>query len=491
MRALLRKREKSSYVITNLGIRSKLLLSVGVLATGYLLFLGLVQWTTHTTQQHLDTVSKAIYPAALSVTNAQAAFQNLTKDYKDAVLLQDKAALETADKDAQRVAAALSDVSEKAAFDPALQAQTAVVLQKFNELANRSKTTYTQLVETPDAATDAQTSLASLTRDHQDVEGALADLNDSIGNKAFQSEFSAVTDSNTRQKLLAIAIFLVAVAFGVMTILLMEKQVSKPLRDLAARLAEGAHQVAASATQVSTSGQALADSASSQAASLEETSASSEEISSMARRTSDDCRSTANLVMTSQNTFTATNRSLGELVAAMDEINSSSTKVSKIIKVIDEIAFQTNILALNAAVEAARAGESGMGFAVVADEVRNLAQRCAQAAKDSAQIVEESIQCSNLGKQKLDDVAVSVRGVTGESIKVKELVDQINIASTEQTRGISQIARAISTMEKVTQSSAATAEESAAAAAELTEQSNVLNDIVFNLGQVIEGRLAA
>ena len=141
---------------------------------------------------------------------------------------------------------------------------------------------------------------------------------------------------------------------------------------------------------------------------------------------------------------------------------------------IDEIAFQTNILALNAAVEAARAGEAGMGFAVVADEVRNLAQRCAQAAKDTASLIEESIAKSNDGKSKVDQVAAAIREITEESTTIKTLVDEVNLGSQEQARGMEQIGKAITQMEQVTQKTAANAEESASAAEELNAQSESL-----------------
>ena len=177
-----------------------------------------------------------------------------------------------------------------------------------------------------------------------------------------------------------------------------------------------------------------------------------------------------------------------ELVAAMGQISASSGKVIKIIKTINGIAFDTKILALNAAVQAARAGESGLGFAVVAEEVHDLAEKCAQAAEDSATIVDESIQSSEQGKAKLDEVSASIREVTNASIKVNTLVDQITAASGEQTRGLTQIVKSISMMEHVTQTSAGTAEQSAAAAEELTAQANVLNDIVARLSRVIEGR---
>ncbi|SEG54468.1 Methyl-accepting chemotaxis protein (MCP) signalling domain-containing protein [Bryocella elongata] len=477
--------------MNHLGIRGKLLLSVGALATGYLLFFALVQWTSSTTETHLSTVSSSIYPAALALNHAQTDFQGVKKDYKDAVLLQDKAALETADKDAATVVEQLSTASEKIAFDPALHQQVEAALESFKGLHERSKTAYTVMVTTPDAMTaETQSTLASLTDDNKKMEQSLVDLSDSIGNKAFNSEFAAVASSNSRQRFLAFALFLVAAGFGALVVLMMEKQVSSPLRDLADRLADGAKQVAQSAAQVSGSGMTLAQGASTQAASLEETSASSQQISAMAERSAADCHSTAELVTASQDKFTDVNKSLAQLVGAMDEIRVSSDKVSKIIKVIDEIAFKTNILALNAAVEAARAGEAGAGFAVVAEEVRNLAGKCAEAANDSSAIVAESLQRSNEGKTRLDGVSVSIQAVTAESVKVKSLVDQINVASVEQTRGITQIARSIVQMERVTQASASTAEESAAAAEQLTAQSNVLNEIVSSLVLVIGGKAA-
>jgi len=165
----------------------------------------------------------------------------------------------------------------------------------------------------------------------------------------------------------------------------------------------------------------------------------------------------------------------------MKQINDSSGKISKIIKVIDEIAFQTNILALNAAVEAARAGEAGMGFAVVADEVRNLAQRSAQAAKDTAALIEESIATSNEGSTQLQRVADVVGSITEAANKVKVLVDEVNIGSQEQAKGIEEIARALTEMDKVTQGTAASAEQSASASQEMSAQAQALSLIVDEL----------
>jgi methyl-accepting chemotaxis protein len=471
-----------------LGIRSKLLLSIGTLACGYLLFLVLVQWTAAMTARHLSIVSKAIYPAALDLARARTDYDKLNKAYKDSVVLQDAAALKATDADVAQVAADLESAREKMKFDPALETRVSGLATNFNSLASRSKMIYTQMLEHPDSlGEDTQATVAALSRDTKDMEQSVDTLNDEVGNKAFGVELSAVENSNGQQRLFAIALFLLAATVAVVAIVTLERQISTPLRQLTQRLEEGAYHVASSADQLSASGQMLADGASQQAASLQETSETSEQISSMAHRSADDCQSTAALVTMSQAKFEQTNISLQQLMHAMNEINASSGKVSKIIKVIDEIAFQTNILALNAAVEAARAGEAGMGFAVVADEVRSLAQRCAQAAQDSTAIIGESIERSNQGKRKLDDVVTSIEAVTSESVKVKVLVDQINVASTEQTRGIGQIAKSIQSMERVTQSSAATAEESASAAQELMVQSNLMKEIVGSLSVMIEG----
>jgi methyl-accepting chemotaxis protein len=172
---------------------------------------------------------------------------------------------------------------------------------------------------------------------------------------------------------------------------------------------------------------------------------------------------------------------------SMNEISNSSGKISKIIKVIDEIAFQTNILALNAAVEAARAGTAGMGFAVVADEVRNLAQRSAQAAKDTTQLIEESIGRSAEGKQKLDEVAQAISSVTESSNNIRSLVENVHLGSEQQAKGIEQIARAVSRMEQVTQQLASSAEEGAAAGENLKHQASAVDDI----GQALENLLGA
>jgi methyl-accepting chemotaxis protein len=246
---------------------------------------------------------------------------------------------------------------------------------------------------------------------------------------------------------------------------------------------------ATAASQISSASQTMADSSSEQAASIEETSASSEEINSMARQNDQSSRSAAEKMGHTAQQVADANQRLEEMVHSMTEINTASEKVSKIIKTIDEIAFQTNILALNAAVEAARAGEAGLGFAVVADEVRNLAQRCAQAAQDTNGLIADSIGKTRDGKSKLDRVAGAIRSITESAREVKALVDDIQGASEQQSRGIQQISSALCQMQEVTAQTSSSANASAAAGQDLTAQSAALKATVASLASMVYGNL--
>lgn len=283
-------------------------------------------------------------------------------------------------------------------------------------------------------------------------------------------------------------LFLIALcavtAFPVLQVI---RGTNKKLRFVALQMAEGSEQVANAASEVSSASQSLAQNASEQAASLEETAASSEEITSMTQKNADNSRQVSELMAQVDANVSEANRTLGEMVSSMRDITASSDRISKIIKVIDEIAFQTNILALNAAVEAARAGEAGMGFAVVADEVRNLAQRCAQAAKDTADLIEESIAKSSGGSTKLGQMESAIQAITQSATKVRTLVDEVSLGSQEQARGIQHIAKSISRMEGMTQKTAASAEESASASEELSAQAKNMEVLVFDLRGMVDG----
>ena len=276
---------------------------------------------------------------------------------------------------------------------------------------------------------------------------------------------------------------LLAIALGWVII----RSVNQVLRQTAAALDDAAGQVAAAAGQVSSSSQSLAQGSSEQAASLEETSSSLEELSSMTKRNAGSAASAKDLSGQTRAAADAGSADMTEMRAAMNAIKASSADIGKIIKTIDEIAFQTNILALNAAVEAARAGEAGMGFAVVAEEVRNLAQRSATSAKETAAKIEIAIQNGEHGVIISQKVAQSLDVILGKAREVDTLVAEIATASNEQSQGLGQINLAVGQMDKITQSNAANAEETAAAAEELSSQSVSLRESVADLRRLVDG----
>ena len=298
-----------------------------------------------------------------------------------------------------------------------------------------------------------------------------------------QSRQDAAELKRTAYIVVAAGILLVLAA-GAGTAFLMRKT-TRRLRVTAGKLGEAATDVARAANQISSSSHAMAQAASEQAASIQETSSASAEIRSVAQKNSENTGTAATLAGQSERQFEETAHSLDDMVTAMGEISAESDKISKIIKIIDEIAFQTNILALNAAVEAARAGEAGMGFAVVADEVRNLAQRSAQAAQDTAALIEGSIVKTSAGKSRVDAVTAAIQAIHQQARRIKALVDQVNTASQEQARGVEQVAQTLGQMGCVTQISAASSEQSAATSEELKSQSEAMKQIAGELSAMV------
>jgi methyl-accepting chemotaxis protein len=266
------------------------------------------------------------------------------------------------------------------------------------------------------------------------------------------------------------------------------RSTNRALKDVTVNLDKGALQTASAARQVSMASQNLASGASEQAASVEETSTSLEEMSSMIRATAENAEKAKELASEARSVAATSSMTMAEMTHAMAAIDSSSAEVAKIVKNIDEIAFQTNILALNAAVEAARAGEDGAGFAVVADEVRSLAQRSAAAAKETADKIEAAIANSRKGSQCTAKVEESLTQIAEKVNTTDSLIAEIATAAREQAQGIEQINAAIAQMDKVSQSNSASAEESASAAEELDAQAGILKDLVAQLRLLVGGQ---
>ena len=241
---------------------------------------------------------------------------------------------------------------------------------------------------------------------------------------------------------------------------------------------DSADQVSGGSDQVSVGAQALSQGATEQASSIEELAASINEISKQVEENARNAEEARDSAKAAGNEMTENNRQMETMIAAMAEIKDNSGEIGKIIKTIEDIAFQTNILALNAAVEAARAGEAGKGFAVVADEVRNLASKSSEASKNTAALIEKSIKSVEQGTRIADDTAQALGLVVDKAMNVAETIDKISRASVEQSQAIGQITQGIDQISSVVQTNSATAEESAAASEELSGQAQILKDYV-------------
>jgi methyl-accepting chemotaxis protein len=284
-----------------------------------------------------------------------------------------------------------------------------------------------------------------------------------------------------------ITVGLLFLVIAVLGILFFSRSITRPINEVIRGLTEGSEQVSSASSQVSAASQQLAEGSSELAASIEETSSSVEEIASMSRQNAENSNHAKQLMHDAVVVVEKVNNQMNDLVAATVQISKSSEETGKIIKTIDEIAFQTNLLALNAAVEAARAGEAGAGFAVVADEVRNLAMRAADAAKNTAELIQNTINAVNHGSQLTKTAQEAFRENAEISNKVSKLIEEIAAASNEQSQGLAQINTAVSQMDQVTQTTAANAEESASASEELTSQASELNTMVDTLINIVGG----
>ncbi len=308
---------------------------------------------------------------------------------------------------------------------------------------------------------------------------------------ARRAEITGAIDTVVQRKTLTMyavsgSIFL----FVVGLVVFISRGIVKPLHAISDGLMKGADEVASAASEVSSAGQSLAEGASEQAATVEESSASLEEIASMVRQNTANAGQADAFMKEAVATSEAAGQSMRALTEAMQDISGASEETRKIIKTIDEIAFQTNLLALNAAVEAARAGEAGAGFAVVADEVRNLAMRAAEAAKQTAELIDGTAQKTTDGTALVAKTNDAFDQMLTSARKVADLLTEVSEASKEQAQGIEQINKAVSEIDQVTQQNAANAEESAASSEELNAQAEQMKAYVKDLIRIVDGQKA-
>jgi len=318
------------------------------------------------------------------------------------------------------------------------------------------------------------------------AESALEVLDKSVQDQANQGKIT--TEKQARfLGLLALILGAVTIASGAALAFFLGRAISTDLKQVSLSLNEGAEQVAAAAAEVSSSSQTLAEGASQQAAAEEETSAALEAVGIMIKQDADNASQADQLMKGANTVIINADASMKKLTASMQEISTASAQTQKIVKTIDEIAFQTNLLALNAAVEAARAGEAGAGFAVVADEVRNLAMRAAEAAKNTSNLIESTVQKVDTGSALVKETSESFNVVAESTIRIGTIITEMAKAAIQQANAITQVTKAIHDIDTVTQSNAAAAEESAAASEELHAQAEMMKVSVRNLLEMVGG----
>jgi len=373
-------------------------------------------------------------------------------------------------------------------YEPLSQTQEEVVLwNKFTPSWEKWKQLHHQVIELikkgqrEEALALSQGNAQAAFKEAEKLLGEITDLDVKVA-----EEFSrpALTQAHNNRLMT-----LIGMIFGVLVSLFLSillcYTIIGPVKQIIASLTACADQVSAASSGVSAASQQLAEGSSQQAAFLEETSSSLEEISSMTNQNAANANQANTLMDDASKGVEQANHSMINLTGAMKEISAVSDETAKIVKTIDEIAFQTNLLALNAAVEAARAGEAGAGFAVVADEVRNLALRAAEAAQNTAHLIESTVTKIKDGSNLVGKTGEAFAQVSATTSKVKGLVAEIAAASSEQTHGVGQIDKAIYEINKSTQQNATNAEESAGASEALSAQAEHLKGVVGKLVEVL------
>ena len=471
----------------NLSIFLKIWLSISVLIIGYVISMILIQTTGGKIKTRLNLVSENLFPAATISQNTLSTFEKQTKLYQDAVMMGEVSLVENAAAESARIVEYLRLIKS-------LDGLSRERLQTVESL-DRSITAFTE------ASTQIYNKMASGEMDSVMMQKAAEqsrekdELFESLSGTANQfsadlkGEVQSIIEFYGSQQRFNFILFAIVLSVSLTVVwMVIKRAIINPVNGVIKRLKQVTPEIDSASSQVSSSSQALAEGASEQAASIEETSSSLEEMSSMTKQNAEHAAEANNLMKEAGTIINKANLSMTGLTDSMGQISKASEETSKIIKTIDEIAFQTNLLALNAAVEAARAGEAGAGFAVVADEVRNLAMRAAEAAKNTAVLIEDTVNRIKNGTVLVDETNKAFSEVSTSSVKIESLVGEIAAASNEQAQGIEQINRAVVEMDKVVQQNAASAEESASASQEMNAQAEELKTVVSDLISIVGGR---
>ena len=457
--------------MTRLNITAKIWLSIGVFVLGYVISTVLGQVQGLGTEGVLRTTSEALFPAVQRSQDNEAAFQRMVKALGDAVLVQDASGLDRASEEGRHVGEGLNAIAAIKGL-PAERAEEARRLAaSIEQYVGDARNTYGALLANPtNMNADTQEKMRALAARSDELKASL-DTQKNEFSKGLRQQLSTVQAHSAAQRWLTMALFggtlLIAAVIVNLTI---RRSIAGPVLRVIEGVQSATGEALEASERMSQSGQKVAHDAQDQAACIEETSASLEEISATTKENASRAVEADRLMKAAAQTVGRATQAMNDLKTSMDVISKSSHQVAAVLKSIDEIAFHTNILALNAAVEAARAGEAGAGFSVVADEVRSLAQRAAEAARNSGDIIEKTVADVGKGVELVSLAHAAFNEVAATISGSGQVVSQIATSSEEQARGISNVGQAIARIETVTQSNAANAHDTAEAAAAMSAQ---------------------
>jgi len=353
----------------------------------------------------------------------------------------------------------------------------------FQVQAEKLMTEHSRLVQ---SSVDLAAAMAKLERASDETQDLLSRVEEQAASEMGTARVAGAEAATLSMKAMT-GVLAIALVAGILIGMVVTRVVTKPLRRAIDDLSNGADQVTSASSQVATASQDMAQGASTQASNLEEAAAALEEMTSMTRQNATDTKKSSELAGNVLKLVSGASDAMGRMTGTIDQIKTSSDDTARIIKTIDEIAFQTNLLALNAAVEAARAGDAGKGFAVVAEEVRNLAQRSAEAAKDTTGLIEGAQRHANDGVEECESVSGILKDVVSGVTEFELLMESVASAGNQQSQGVEEISTSIAQIDNITQTSAASSEETASASEELSAQANDFRSLVQGLVRVIDG----
>lgn len=472
-------------------IATRIWLSVCVFAVGYIFTTVLGQFLGVSAESELRYAVGSLLPAAERTHEAEAAFQRAVKGFSDSVMTQDAAMLRQATQEGRSALVSLREAAGMNGLEPARAEAVRAVAANLDGYLQEANSIYGTVVGNPESMTpEMQARMGALAARTNRLEAALRETKQPF-TKQLEQRLSDLDARSVQQRYTTLICFIVTLMLATAIVhFTIQRGITRPITRIVRGVQEATGQTSRASDQMLHSGQIVARDAQEQAACIEETSASLEQISASTRQNA-SLASEANQLMGKANrTVEQAAVSMKELTASMDEIHCSGKKVSQVLKNIDEIAFQTNILALNAAVEAVRAGQAGAGFSVVADEVRSLAQRAAEAAKNSAEIIDQTLRHVAESAALVSAASEAFGHVSANVSEGSEAVARIAVSSEEQAKGIDHIGKAISRIETVTQSNALNAQQTADGASGLAQQVQVTRAHLDQLLGVIGLRTA-